>query len=56
VLVEFAQAGVDVAALAERLLREGTQSFDTSWADLMECIASKTRVLGKNAPSRAAIR
>jgi transaldolase len=56
VLVEFAQAGVDVAALAERLLREATQSFDTSWADLMECIASKTRVLGKNAPSRATIR
>src|SRR5690349_13181405 len=34
VLVEFAQAGVDVAALAERLLREATQSFDSSWADL----------------------
>jgi transaldolase len=56
VLAEFAHAGVDDAALAERLLREGTQTFDTSWADLMECIASKTRVLGKTAPSRATIR
>jgi len=56
VLAEFAQAGVDVAALAERLLREGTRSFDTSWADLMECIASKTRVLGKTSPPRATVR
>lgn len=56
VLAEFAQAGVNVAALAERLLREGTQAFDTSWADLMECIASKTRVLGKTAPSQATVR
>jgi len=55
VLGEFAQAGVDVGALAERLLREGTQAFDTSWADLMECIAAKTRVLGKTAPSRATV-
>lgn len=56
VLAEFAKAGVDIAALADRLQREGTQSFDTSWADLMECIASKTRVVGKTAPSRATIR
>jgi transaldolase len=56
VLAEFARAGVDVAALAEHLLREGTRTFDTSWADLMECIASKTRVLGKSAPPRATVR
>src|SRR6185437_10591395 len=56
VLGEFARAGVDVVALGERLLCEGTQAFDTSWADLMECIASKTRVLGKTAPSQATIR
>jgi transaldolase len=42
-LAEFARAGVDDAALAEQLLREGTQSFDRSWASLMECIASKVR-------------
>ena len=32
-LAEFARAGVDDAALAEQLLREGTQSFDKSWAE-----------------------
>ena len=48
-LAEFARVGVDDAALAEQLLREGTQSFDKSWASLMECIASKARVLGKTA-------
>jgi transaldolase len=53
---EFARVGVDDAALAERLLREGTQSFDKSWADLMECIASKARVLGTAALPRAALR
>ena len=46
-LAEFARAGVDDAALGEQLLREGTQSFDRSWASLMECIASKVRVLGR---------
>jgi transaldolase len=46
-LAEFARAGVDTAALSEQLLREGTQSFDKSWASLMELIASKVRVLGK---------
>jgi transaldolase len=46
-LAEFARAGVDTAALSEQLLREGTLSFDKSWANLMELIASKVRVLGK---------
>jgi transaldolase len=45
-LAEFARAGVDDAALAEQLLRKGTQSFDKSWASLMECIASKVRGFG----------
>ena len=55
-LAEFAQAGVDEAVLAEKLLREGTQSFDSSWASLMQCIASKARVLGKSAPVHASVR
>jgi len=55
-LAEFAQAGVDEPVLAEQLLREGTQSFDTSWAHLMQCIASKARVLGKSAPVHASVR
>jgi transaldolase len=46
-LAEFARAGVDDAALAEQLLREGTQSFDKSWASLLERIAAKARMLGK---------
>jgi len=55
-LAEFARAGVDEKALAERLLREGTQAFDKSWNDLMECIASKVRLLGKDAAERAGAR
>jgi transaldolase len=53
-LAEFARAGVDDAALAEQLLREGTQSFAKSWASLMECIASKVRGLGNMAAAHPA--
>ena len=52
-LAELARAGVDNAALAEQLLREGTRSFDKSWASLMECIASKVRVLRKTAATQS---
>jgi len=47
VLGAFAQAGVDDAALAAQLRREGTQSFDKSWNDLMNCIALKSDLLKK---------
>jgi transaldolase len=53
-LAEFAWAGVDDAALAHRLLREGTQSFDKSWASLMECIAAKAHALGNAAAAQGA--
>ena len=43
----FAQAGGDDAALAAQLRREGTQSFDKSWNDLMNCIALKSDLLKK---------
>jgi transaldolase len=49
VIGAFARAGVDDAALAALLQREGTQSFDKSWNDLMDCIASKSEVLKKAA-------
>ncbi len=49
VLGAFARAGVDDAALAALLQREGTESFDKSWKDLMGCIASKSDVLKKAA-------
>ncbi len=41
VLADFARAGVDDAALAARLQREGTASFEKSWKDLLECLAGK---------------
>jgi transaldolase len=42
VLAAFAQAGVDDAALAAQLQREGVESFSKSWNDLMALIASKS--------------
>ncbi|MEN6585316.1 MAG: transaldolase [Sulfuricella sp.] len=42
VIAEFVRAGVDVAALAETLQREGAQAFAKSWNDLMDCIAAKS--------------
>ncbi|MCY0853975.1 transaldolase [Cupriavidus sp. D39] len=45
VLAAFAQAGVDAAALASRLQREGAESFAKSWADLMAVLASKGAAL-----------
>jgi transaldolase len=44
-LAAFRQAGVDDAALASRLQREGTKSFDKSWHDLLECIATRSATL-----------
>lgn len=46
-LAEFARAGVDNAALAARLQREGTAAFAKSWRDLMDRIAAKTEALTK---------
>ena len=45
VLAEFKRIGVDDAALADQLQREGTASFDKSWRDLLECIATKGAML-----------
>jgi transaldolase len=41
VLAEFGAAGIDAEALAARLQEEGKQSFDDSWADLLESIDSE---------------
>ncbi len=46
-LAEFARAGVDNAALAADLQREGAASFAKSWRDLLDRIASKIDVLTK---------
>jgi transaldolase len=53
VLAAFARAGIDDAALAGRLQREGAQSFAKSWRDLMECIASKSATLAQTRPDDA---
>jgi transaldolase len=42
VLARFAEAGVDVDALAAQLQDEGAKSFVESWNDLMSCIVSKS--------------
>jgi transaldolase len=49
ILGQFAQAGVDVDALAARLQEEGAKSFVKSWNELMEVIASKSESLKKAA-------
>ncbi|MGD2139262.1 MAG: transaldolase [Burkholderiales bacterium] len=45
VLNEFARAGVDDAALAARLQRDGTAAFAKSWRDLLSTIAEKAEAL-----------
>ena len=47
ILARFTKVGVDNAALAAQLQREGAQSFDKSWNELMDCIASKSDMLKK---------
>jgi transaldolase len=47
VLAQFADAGIDVAALATRLQDEGAKSFVTSWTELLGVIASKSGALRK---------
>ena len=48
VLAEFADAGIDVHALAEQLQDEGTKSFVKSWESLMTVIASKRDLAAKD--------
>ena len=44
-LARFADAGVDVAALAKQLQEEGAAAFVQSWDELMACIAAKSDLL-----------
>lgn len=44
VLAEFAENGIDVAALATRLQSEGKDSFNKSWEEMLETIGSKSGV------------
>ena len=44
-LKRFAEAGVDVEALAKKLQIEGAESFVKSWNELMQSIAEKSAAL-----------
>jgi transaldolase len=44
-LPQFSDAGIDLAALAARLQREGAAAFDKSWHDMLDTIESKSRAL-----------
>jgi transaldolase len=52
VLGEFTKAGVDLAALAAKLQKDGAASFVSSWDNLMGVIASKATDLKKAAGAR----
>jgi transaldolase len=43
VLARFAEAGVDVEALARELQEKGTESFDASWRDLCQHINQQVK-------------
>ena len=45
VLAQFADAGIDVNALAAQLQDEGAKSFVKSWNELMKVITSKSAAL-----------
>ena len=45
VLAEFARAGIDVTALADRLQREGAEAFVKSWEQLLDRISAKSEAL-----------
>ncbi|HWF97765.1 MAG TPA: transaldolase [Steroidobacteraceae bacterium] len=49
VLAQFTRAGVDLAALAEKLQRDGADAFVKSWDNLMSVIGSKATELKKAA-------
>ena len=45
-LAAFEQAGIDVKALAARLQKEGKESFNKSWEDLLESIDTEREKVG----------
>ena len=47
VLAQFAPAGIDIDALGAVLQKEGAESFDKSWNELMECLRAKSEMLKK---------
>ena len=49
-LARFADAGVDVAALAAKLQSDGAASFVASWNDLLACISAQREALAHPSP------
>jgi transaldolase len=49
-LADAARAGIDLAAVASELEREGVRSFCDSYHQLLECIASKLGALARPGP------
>jgi len=47
------KAGIDVAALATKLQKDGAQAFVESWKDLLKAIDSKSRALGASVAAAA---
>jgi transaldolase len=52
VLARFAQAGIDIDALALQLQRDGAQAFVKSWKELLQRIAEKSAALGGAAQNK----
>jgi transaldolase len=51
-LARFAQAGIDIDDLAQRLQQEGARAFVKSWKELLDRIAEKTAALGGSGEAR----
>jgi transaldolase len=47
VLASFAQAGIDVMAVAAQLQEDGAKAFSKSWNELLAGIAAKTAEIKK---------
>jgi transaldolase len=47
VLAEYRKAGIDIDQLAAQLQKEGAESFDKSWNELMQCLTEKSDTLKK---------
>jgi transaldolase len=55
-LAEFARSGVQQAAIAADLQREGAAAFTKSWNSLLDCLGAKSAQLEQRGPAAAAQR
>ncbi len=52
-LAAFSAAGIDLAALARQLQREGAEAFSKSWGELLAALDAKRTALGQGAAAKA---